>query len=136
MNARIQFAPPSDSATQALDGCAAVALFFLETSGKYFDLHVDALKGQVDGFFRSGALRDGKGADQSTAEVSQLFAESARETGRLVRESLSLSVESQRELTDLLSQSSTQVTELVRQQFAAAQSGFNAYLQNPAKFFK
>lgn len=128
MNARI----PSElyqqgQLDQALNGCTAVSLFFLETSGKYFDLNVDSLKKQVDSFFRAGAMPQGQGAESYAVGCEQFITETARETGRMVRDGAALSLQCQAEWLELLKANS----QLAQQ---AIDASVKLWQQGPTRF--
>ena len=120
MNARLINTDPAILHRHA-DTCSAVAFLFLETSGKYFDLQLDAAKSSLNSFREHGDLlaTSANGTDL-VAGHAEMLTKSFAESGRLLRQGLALSTECQRQFGQLMQEGWQQFAE-AQKQFSAAQ---------------
>ena len=111
MNARLTHTDPEILHRQT-ETCSAVAFLLLETSGKYFDLQMGAVKSSLD-TFRSqfDLLAPPTEGQDFLAGYAGLFAKSLDEGSRLLREGIELSAGSQRQLGELMDQGWLQLKE-------------------------
>ncbi len=102
MNARLTQTDPEILHRQT-ETCSAVAFLLLETSGKYFDLQMEAVKSSLDTFrSQCDLLTPSTEAQDFLADYAGLLAKSLDEGSRLLRESLQLSAGSQRQFGQLM----------------------------------
>lgn len=117
MNARLTQTDPEILHRQT-ETCSAVAFLLLETSGKYFDLQMGAVKSSLDTFrSQCDLLTPPTEAQDFLADYAGLLAKSIDEGGRLLRESLQLSAGSQRQFGQLMDQGWVQLKEANKEAF-------------------
>jgi hypothetical protein len=130
MNARLINSDP-EILQGHTEACSAVAFLFLETSGKYFDLQMGAVKSSLDSFRGHYDLLEPSAEGKDfLAGYSSLFAKSLDAGGQLLCQSVALSAGSQRQFGQLIDQSWSQFKAL-SQQAAQAQLDLLANLYQP-----
>lgn len=130
MNARLMNGDPEVLQSHT-ETCSAVALLFLETSGKYFDLQLGAAKSSLDSFRGHFALLEPSAEGKNLlAEYHNLFAKSLDAGGKLLCESISLSAGSQRQFGQLIDNGWSQF-KAVSQQVTQAQLDLLASIAQP-----
>lgn len=111
MNARLINTDPEVLQSHA-ETCSAVAFLLLETSGKYFDLQMGAVKSSLDSFrSQCDLLEPAAGEKDLLAGYNDLFAKSLEAGSQLLCQSLTVSAGSQREFGALMGQGWSQVQE-------------------------
>jgi hypothetical protein len=114
MNARLINSDPETLHRQA-DTCSAVAFLMLETSGKYFDLQMGAVKSSLDSFRgRLELLAPPASGEKFVAGYTEMLAESLNESGSLLRQGMELSADSQRRLSQLMEQGWLQMKDVTQ----------------------
>jgi hypothetical protein len=111
MNARLTNTDPEILHRQT-ETCSAVAFLLLETTGKYFDLQMGAVKSSLDTFrSQCDLLAPPAEGKELLADYAGLLAKSIDEGSRLLREGLQLSAGSQRQFGQLMDQGWLQLKE-------------------------
>lgn len=104
MNARINPANHAPLFEQA-DTCSAVCLLFLETSGKYFDLHMDSLKQNLESCRQEFERLPGEPSAREVLErFSALWMNAMTQSHVALREAYRLAATSQSDLQTLMAQ--------------------------------
>ena len=104
MNARMNL-NTSNHLQQQADTCSAVALLFIETSGKYFDLHMETLRSNLEACRQEIA---GLSEESSTGEVmarfSSISSQAMLRSSTMLREAQRLAAGTQAEIHRLVSE--------------------------------
>ena len=115
MTARLINTTPETSTTLT-EVCSAVGMLFLETSGKYFDLQISAVRSSLDSFrHQFDLLNSNADGNELLAGYSAMLNQSIRTNSEFVCQSLDISAGAQRQCVKVIDQGWWQLQEFDRE---------------------